>query len=281
VSTLTADDEWQTTEDYFGTIRGRGLGKLMADHCPEDYLGTTRGRGLGKLMADHCPGTFTCTRGRGLGKMMADHCPRAGNGTSSDDGTFINAISLGTPYTRGHGLGKLMADHCPGAGNGTSMNGEGDEGHEGREEDGSITIGTIQPGTRTTSITIDSGAGVSVWPAHLKSHGQPVEGGIKTRLEAANGTPIRQYGRKKIPFEVVETKRNGAMEFVVTDVTKPLAAVSAIVEAGNKVIFSKAGSYIENVATGERVNLKCERGTYSMDVQIDAVADEAGFIGQA
>ena len=50
-----------------------------------------------------------------------------------------------------------------------------------------------------------------------------------------NGTEIQQYGRKKIPFEVSGTKRSGSMDFMVTDVTKPLAAVSAIVDAGNKV----------------------------------------------
>lgn len=112
------------------------------------------------------------------------------------------------------------------------------------------------------------------------------------RLEAANGTEIQQYGRKKIAFEINDTKRPCAMDFVVTDVTKPLAAVSAIVEAGNTVVFSKAGSYIENTASGERIRLKCEKGTYTMDVGIkhlEVAAVEAevetsltpGFRGQA
>ena len=80
------------------------------------------------------------------------------------------------------------------------------------------------------------------------------------------------------------------MDFIVTDVTKPLAAVSAIVDAGNRVVFCKEGSFIENTKTGEKISLKCERGTYTMDVgikhlEIDAVAtaeqSTSDFIGQA
>jgi hypothetical protein len=152
-----------------------------------------------------------------------------------------------------------------------------------------IFIGGI--GTASSScITIDSGAGVSVWPSHWRCPGKVVKEGQKTRLEAANGTPIRQYGKKRIPFEVNETRRCGEMDFIVTDVTKPLAAVSAIVDAGNRVVFCKEGSFIENIKTGENISLKCERGTYTMDVgikhlEIDAVetADKStsDFIGQA
>jgi hypothetical protein len=123
---------------------------------------------------------------------------------------------------------------------------------------GSVDIGAVEK-TALKHITIDSGAGVSVWPAHWRCPGQAVQG-QRMRLEAANGTEIQQYGRKKIAFEINDTKRPCAMDFVVTDVTKPLAAVSAIVEAGNTVVFSKAGSYIENTASGERIRLKCEKG---------------------
>ena len=60
------------------------------------------------------------------------------------------------------------------------------------------------------------------------------------------------------------------MGFVVTDVTKPLAAVSAITRAGNKVVFRPGtyGSYIENEGTGGRIPLVCENGTYTMEVEI-------------
>ena len=78
------------------------------------------------------------------------------------------------------------------------------------------------------------------------------------------------------------------MEFVVTDVTKPLAAVSAIVEAGNRVVFDKQGSFVQNTTTGERIELTCEKGTYTMEVDVDMIgvcaadeADSSGFTRQA
>ena len=67
--------------------------------------------------------------------------------------------------------------------------------------------------------------------------------------------------------------------FEVTDVQKPLAAVSAIVEAGNEVVFKPGArdSFILNPRTGEKVQLKREKGTYTMEVEVE----DAGFSGQA
>ena len=72
-------------------------------------------------------------------------------------------------------------------------------------------------------------------------------------------------------------KGKAGMKFLVSDVQKPLAAVSAIVEAGNEVIFKKGvrDSYILNPKTGEKAKLKKERGTYTMEV----VVDDQGFSG--
>ena len=67
------------------------------------------------------------------------------------------------------------------------------------------------------------------------------------------------------------------MVFIVTDVTKPLAAVSTIVGAGNFVVFKpgRFGSYIVNDKTGEKIGLECENGTYAMEVQVQGF--EKGF----
>ena len=42
------------------------------------------------------------------------------------------------------------------------------------------------------------------------------------------------------------------MRFLDADMRRPLGAVSAIVDEGNIVVFSKSGSFIQNDATGER-----------------------------
>ena len=62
------------------------------------------------------------------------------------------------------------------------------------------------------------------------------------KLAAANGSDIRVEGEAKLRF-----RRNGKqceMDFLDADVKRPLGAVSAIVDAANIVIFSRAGSYI-------------------------------------
>ena len=50
-------------------------------------------------------------------------------------------------------------------------------------------------------------------------------------------------------------------------VTKPLASAAKVVEAGNRVVLSPEASYIENVQTGEKVNLRREKGVFVFDVQ--------------
>mgnify|MGYP001200880737 FL=1 len=52
-----------------------------------------------------------------------------------------------------------------------------------------------------------------------------------------------------------------------TDVRKPLAAVSKIIDKNNKVVFDKDGSYILNKKTGRRIELLEERGTFVMEVE--------------
>ena len=55
----------------------------------------------------------------------------------------------------------------------------------------------------------------------------------------------------------------------VTDVHKPLAAVSKIVEKGNQVVFDKGGSYIENLNSGKRIYMQLEKGTYVIDANFE------------
>ena len=144
-------------------------------------------------------------------------------------------------------------------------------------EDEPVEISNVEE--KRMKITVDSGAGVSVWPASWGCPGEKLAGATKTKLEAANGTPIKTYGEKLVKFEMDGVTGKAGMKFLVSDVQKPLAAVSAIVEAGNEVVFKKGArdSYILNPRTGERARLKKERGTYTMEVTVD----DPGFSGQA
>ena len=142
-----------------------------------------------------------------------------------------------------------------------------------------MTVGIASVERKKTKITVDSGAGVSVWPVSWGCPGKTLPGKSAVKLEAANGTPIETYGEKLVKFEMDGVKSKAGMRFLVTDVRKPLAAVSAIVEAGNEVVFKPGArdSFILNPRTGEKVQLKREKGTYTMEVEVE----DAGFSGQA
>jgi hypothetical protein len=60
--------------------------------------------------------------------------------------------------------------------------------------------------------------------------------------------------------------RPSSMQFHVADVTKPLAAAAKVVEKGNRVVLDARGSYIEHVASGERMQLYVKKGVYVFDI---------------
>eukprot|EP00973_Karenia_brevis_P081587 11310181-Karenia_brevis.AAC.1 len=58
------------------------------------------------------------------------------------------------------------------------------------------------------------------------------------------------------------------MRYQVADVTKPLASVARICQAGHKVVFDSEGSYIEDKTDGRREWLREHNGTYVMDTWV-------------
>jgi hypothetical protein len=95
-------------------------------------------------------------------------------------------------------------------------------------------------------VTVDSGAGASCWPQGWlpKVPMLPKKKGV--RFVAAQGSNMEYDGRKMVKFRALrseggEVKKGSLseMEFHVTDSTKALASAVAIVEAGNRIVFSK------------------------------------------
>ena len=66
------------------------------------------------------------------------------------------------------------------------------------------------------------------------------------------------------------------MKFLDADVKRPLAAVSAIVDEGNKVVFSTKESYIENEVTKERIPLIRKNGVYVIELVTENGAKKTG-----
>ena len=59
------------------------------------------------------------------------------------------------------------------------------------------------------------------------------------------------------------------------EVTRPLASVKRICEAGHVVVFDEDGSYIYNKNTGETNYLREESGNYMFDVLIPPAGDQS------
>ena len=112
-------------------------------------------------------------------------------------------------------------------------------------------------------VTVDSGVARSVWPKRRKGVRRQKIVGRKPRLAAANGTNIEVEGEALLDFEMKGWKC--CVRFLDEDVKKPLGSVSAMVEEGNTVVFSKKwGSYVENDLTVEHIPLEQKGGAYVM-----------------
>ena len=65
------------------------------------------------------------------------------------------------------------------------------------------------------------------------------------------------------------------MRFLDADVKRPLGSVSAMVDGGNRVVFAKGGSFVENEATKEKIPMRRKGGIYVMELEgINAVGNE-------
>ena len=106
---------------------------------------------------------------------------------------------------------------------------------EALDNDDEVDVMGVEDENVTEAIesVVDSGAGKCVWPKHKKAKGKMSPPRDDIRLAAANGTKIEAVGQQTVTFKNAKGKKCG-MNFIVSDVRKPLAAVSAIVKAGGQ-----------------------------------------------
>ena len=104
-------------------------------------------------------------------------------------------------------------------------------------------------------------------PCQVAVEGVAKKSGVK--YVTANGARVDNYGEKNVRFRGEGIKGTNSITFQVTDVGKPLEAVSKILDKGNFVVFSRSqgGSYIVNDVSGERIPSKEEKGTFVLDVE--------------
>ena len=91
---------------------------------------------------------------------------------------------------------------------------------------------------------------------------------------------MNHYGEKGVKFRGTQGNHHlSQMKFQISDVTKPLAAVTRIVEKGNIVQFGpeKEQCFIQNINTGRKILIEKEANAYVMNVEFLAEVYEECF----
>ncbi len=121
------------------------------------------------------------------------------------------------------------------------------------------------------SIAVDSGACENVIDAAEEVPGYPVEESRASRAgvtyATAAGEEIPNLGEVMLPMVTTEGSK-GKMKMQVAEVTKPLASVKRICEAGHMVVFDEEASYMINKRTGQINYFREDGGNYMLDVWI-------------
>ena len=95
--------------------------------------------------------------------------------------------------------------------------------------------------------------------------------GFETNAIDVNGIGDASDMSRSVRFQEVnaigEEQLTGpvALRFNISSVQRPLAAASKVAASGNRITLEGEGGFIEQVATGERIALRIERGVYVFD----------------
>jgi hypothetical protein len=87
------------------------------------------------------------------------------------------------------------------------------------------------------------------------------------KYASATGEEIPNLGEITIPMVTMEGSRR-KMKMQAAEVSKPLASVKRICEAGHTVVFDEDGSFMYNKTTGEINYFREEAGNYMLDVWV-------------
>ncbi len=126
-------------------------------------------------------------------------------------------------------------------------------------------------------MAVDSGATESVMPSNVMKHvplSQNKEK-AKTKYEVANGEILTNEGQKDMVVVTAQGKKK-KLTMQVVNVNKPLLSVRRAIDGGNRIVFEKGWSYIENVSTGEKTWMEEKGGMFMLKVWVP----REGFPGQ-
>ena len=134
--------------------------------------------------------------------------------------------------------------------------------------------GRDQSGWVVVEAAVDSGATENVMAEAAMKGVKTIEGESRRRGVAcavAKGVRILNLGEKRFVGISKEGVQKG-LTCQICDVNRPLLSVSKIVSAGHKVVFSRAGSWIEEEHTGRIMALREDSGMYTLQMWVHAGA---------
>ena len=117
----------------------------------------------------------------------------------------------------------------------------------------------VDSGATETVVGEDMIKGVETKPGEATRRG--------VQYEVASGDLIPNLGEKNF-LAYGEQGQARAIKAQVCEVNKALMSVSRMVQAGNKVVFSKSGSYVEDESTKERIPLREQGGMYMLKLWV-------------
>ena len=131
-------------------------------------------------------------------------------------------------------------------------------------------------------VTVDSGAAASVCPAGVFDHWPREDGEEGLSFQAADGSIVPELYKVR-PLVVTDEGQYRQTQFSVADVNKVLMSAAQVANRGHRIVLQPyyMESYIEDIATGDRMALHQQDGVYVQrltHVQADA---DGGFRGQA
>jgi hypothetical protein len=132
------------------------------------------------------------------------------------------------------------------------------------------TVGSdLRPGEKMIEVVVDSGAVASVAPPGLFPGAvEPSVMSLAGRTyRAANGSPIKNHGQVRVPFESSEGHKC-SLPFQVADVEHALLSVGHLAATGNKVELHAKGGTITNVASGRAMALVRRGNVYVLRLRV-------------
>ena len=126
-------------------------------------------------------------------------------------------------------------------------------------------------------MAIGSGACENVIDASEEVPGYAVKEGKASKMgvkyASATGEEIPNLGEVVLPMVTSEGTRR-SMKMQAAEVSRPLASVKRICDAGHTVVFDETGSFMYNKRTGEVNHFREDSGNYIMDVWVPPVEEQ-------